>query len=210
MIDYKTITVTPFAQNCRIFVNYDTSECVVVDPGDRAEDIYNAIVEAKLTLKAILITHMHLDHVGAVAKLSKLSGAKIMGSSIEDEPIKTSLPMQAVNFGLNECEKFETEYLKDGDIIEPMSDFSLKVLHTPGHTPGGVCYYCKKLKLVLTGDTLFNGSVGRTDFLMGDYDSLINGIKTKLFALDDETEVLSGHGPNSTILDEKTTNPYVV
>ena len=210
MIDYKTFIVTPFSQNCRIFVNDESRECVVFDPGAKAQELYAAIQEAQLTLKAILITHMHLDHVGGVGLLSKLSDCKVYGSSIEDEVIKQSLKHQALMFNLDQCDDFDNQYLKDGQVIEPMTDFKLQVLHTPGHTPGGVCYYCEAKKLLVSGDTLFNKSIGRTDFPHGNYEDIIDSIKNKLFTLPKDTTVLCGHGLNTTIENEINANPYLV
>ena len=210
MIDYKTFMVSPFAQNCRVFFNTDTKECAVFDPGDSAKEIYEAITNIGFSLKSILITHMHLDHVGGVGLLQQLSGAKVLGSSIADEVIKRSLDKQALMFSLPKALPFETEYLEDGQVIEPITNLKFKVLTTPGHTPGGVCYYSKEQKLVISGDTLFNQSIGRTDFEFGDYDAIIDSIKNKLFTLDKDTTVLCGHGPNTNIASEIENNPYVV
>lgn len=209
MISYQVVRVTPFAQNCRIFINQEKKQAVVSDPGARADDIYTALHDSKIELKAILITHMHLDHVGGVARLHELSKAKIYGSSIEDSPLLLSLDKQASAFGLDKAPVFDTQYLKDGEIITPMDDFSLKILSTPGHTPGGVSFYCEKEKYVLTGDTLFEGSVGRTDFPLGNTDDLMQSIKEKLFTLPPETTVLSGHGSDTSIGEEKANNPFV-
>ncbi len=209
MIDYQSVVVTPFAQNCRIFLNHDTHEAMVCDPGDSAQKIYSAIKSAGYSIKTILITHMHLDHVGGVSELQKLSGAKVIGSAAEDEPVKRALKEQSYAFGLAQCDSFDNEYVKDGDDIEVFTDLSFKVIATPGHTPGGVCYYSEKMKLVLSGDSLFAGSIGRTDFPLGDTDALISSIREKLYALPDETQVLSGHGPDSSIGEEKRSNFYV-
>ena len=153
---------------------------------------------------------MHLDHVGGVYELAELTGAKIMGPTIEDDPLLHSLNMQSDAFGLPKSEQFQTQYLNDGDIIIPIEGFSLKVIHTPGHTPGGVCYYSKAGKFVLTGDTLFAGSIGRTDFPLGSYDAIISSIKEKLYTLDKSTAVLPGHGEDSVIENEIRENPYTV
>ena len=209
-IAYQRICVTPFMQNCRIFVDDESLECFVVDAGGSAVQIADFIKQNGLKLKTILITHMHLDHVGGVYELAELTGAKIMGPTIEDDPLLHSLNMQSDAFGLPKSEQFQTQYLNDGDIIIPIEGFSLKVIHTPGHTPGGVCYYSEAGKFVLTGDTLFAGSIGRTDFPLGSYDAIISSIKEKLYTLDKSTAILPGHGEDSTIEDEIRENPYTV
>lgn len=209
-IAYQRICVTPFMQNCRIFVDDESLECFVVDAGGSAVQIADFIKQNGLKLKTILITHMHLDHVGGVYELAELTGAKIMGSTIEDDPLLHSLNMQSDAFGLPKSEQFQTQYLNDGDIIIPIEGFSLKVIHTPGHTPGGVCYYSEAGKFVLTGDTLFAGSIGRTDFPLGSYDAIISSIKEKLYTLDKSTAVLPGHGEDSVIENEIRENPYTV
>lgn len=209
-IAYQRICVTPFMQNCRIFVDDESLECFVVDAGGSAVQIADFIKQNGLKLKTILITHMHLDHVGGVYELAELTGAKIMGPTIEDDPLLHSLNMQSDAFGLPKSEQFQTQYLNDGDIIIPIEGFSLKVIHTPGHTPGGVCYYSEAGKFVLTGDTLFAGSIGRTDFPLGSYDAIISSIKEKLYTLDKSTAVLPGHGEDSVIENEIRENPYTV
>lgn len=209
-IAYQRICVTPFMQNCRIFVDDESLECFVVDAGGSAVQIADFIKQNGLKLKTILITHMHLDHVGGVYELAELTGAKIMGPTIEDDPLLHCLNMQSDAFGLPKSEQFQTQYLNDGDIIIPIEGFSLKVIHTPGHTPGGVCYYSDAGKFVLTGDTLFAGSIGRTDFPLGSYDAIISSIKEKLYTLDKSTAVLPGHGEDSVIENEIRENPYTV
>ncbi|MGN0902837.1 MAG: MBL fold metallo-hydrolase [Succinivibrio sp.] len=207
---YQAVAVTGFYQNLRIFVNDSTKEAVVSDPGGNVEHVYESLKEAGITIKAILLTHMHLDHVGQADVLYKLTGAKIYGPSVEDKALYDKFDWQSQMLGLPMPEPFETEYLKDGDEITPIEGFTLKVLHTPGHTPGGVSYYCEQEKFVITGDTLFEGSVGRSDFPLGNTDDLINGIKEKLYTLPEDTQVLPGHGPDTTIGEEKQSNPYTV
>ncbi|MGN1280842.1 MAG: MBL fold metallo-hydrolase [Succinivibrio sp.] len=209
MITYQSVVVTPYSQNCRIFLNTESNEAVVSDPGGSAQKIYEAVNRAGYTIRSILITHMHLDHVGGVYELAKLSGASVYGSSIEDAALMQHFDEQASMLCLQNTQIFDNTFVTDAQILRPMDDFELKVITTPGHTPGGVCYYCEKEKLVLTGDTLFQGSVGRTDFPGGSYDSIVDSIRNKLFLLPDDTQVLSGHGPDSSIGEEKQFNPYV-
>ena len=210
MLDIMTLPVTVFYQNCRLLVHQETKECVCVDVGGSPKEIYDLIESQDLKLKAILLTHGHLDHVGGAKVLSEISDVDILGPSCEDRFLFESLNEQASAFNLPPCESFEPDrYLKDGEVLNLFTDASFKVIHTPGHTPGGICFYCKEENFVLVGDTLFEGSIGRTDFQRGSYDDLITSIKTKLFVLDDNTDVLTGHGEDTTILKEKQTNPFI-
>ena len=209
MISYQSISLTPFMENCRIFVNTENQEALICDPGDSGEELFHAISEKGYTLKSIIITHMHLDHVGGVYELARLSSAKIYGSAIEDLPLLEGLNQQAVAFRLPQTEQFKTSWLKDGEIITPIKDFSLRVIATPGHTPGGICYYSEEHRLLLTGDTIFQNSVGRTDFPLGSAEQLLDSIRSKLLILPHDTAILPGHGPDSTIGDEIQLNPYL-
>ncbi len=210
MLDIMTLMVTPFGQNCRILAHQETSDAVVVDPGGDAELIIGAIEQQELKLKAILLTHAHLDHVGGVAALkAKFPEVKIYGPEKSDEFLLKTLDEQASAFGISNSGSFECEYVEDGQVLQLFADASFKVLHTPGHTPGGVCYYCKEENFVLVGDTLFAGSIGRTDFAGGSLEALLNSIKSKLFTLPDDTDVFCGHMDDTTIALEKHSNPYV-
>lgn len=209
MIYYQIIGGSPFGQNCRIYVNEVTKEAAISDPGASARAIAQMIDKNGLTLKAILLTHMHIDHVGGAKELCELTGAKIFGSAIEDALLMENFSTQASMLGLENPGFFETQYLCDNEVFTPISDMELKVISTPGHTPGGICFYCEKEKFLISGDTLFERSVGRTDFPLGSTEALINSIKEKLFALPDDTRVLCGHGPDTSIGEEKLHNPYI-
>lgn len=208
MLDFVDIPTTAFAQTCRLLIQQESNKTLIVDPGESAQ-VVQIIKQFGLNPEAILLTHGHLDHVGGVADLlKKYPELKVYGPSVEDEPLLNTLAQQAQAFGIESSGNFSTEYVKDGQVLQLFDDASFQVLFTPGHTPGGVCYYCKEENFVLVGDTLFAGSVGRTDFPGGSFPVLLNSIRTKLFTLPDDTEVFCGHGEDTTIGTEKATNPY--
>lgn len=204
----KDLVVGPIGANCIILGCDVTREAAVIDPGDDARRILEALAAEKLTVKAIINTHGHFDHVGANKKLKEATGADIMIHKA-DASMLAELSVTAMAFGLRaENSPPADRLLQDGDTIT-FGEQSLTVLHTPGHTPGGITLYSKEEKVVFAGDTLFYGSIGRTDLPGGNYGTLISSIKTKLFALPDETVVYTGHGPKTTIGTEKQYNPFL-
>ena len=209
MLKIATIPTTAFAQNTRIIADEDRHIAVVSDPGGNASDIYKILNNHELTLKAIILTHGHLDHVGGAAELSRLTGAQIIGPANEDFFLIESLSSQAELFGLSSSGDFTPSYVKDNEVLKLFDDYEFKVITTPGHTPGGVCYYCEKAGLLLAGDSLFAGSIGRCDFPRSSMDDLLTALKEKILTLPDDTKVLSGHGPDTTIGREKADNPYL-
>lgn len=209
MIKLLQLNVTVYGQNCRIIYNETSHEALVVDPGGNCEQIERLLDEHKLKLNAILLTHGHLDHIGAVAQLVASTNAKVIGPGIEDSSLIQGIANQASMLGLPYVESFDFKAVNDGEILTPIPSLSFKVLKTPGHTPGGVCYYCEDFSFVLTGDTLFCGSIGRTDFPGGSYEDLIDSIYQKLLELPDDTRVLSGHGEDSSIGYERKANPFL-
>lgn len=209
MIKLLQLNVTVYGQNCRIIYNDESHDALVVDPGGNCEQIEQLLEEHKLKLNAILLTHGHLDHIGAVSQLVEKTHAEVIGPGIEDRALIEAISSQAAMLSLPYAESFEFKPVYDGDILTPIPSLKFKVLKTPGHTPGGVCYYCEDFAFVLTGDTLFCGSVGRTDFPGGSYEALIDSIYQKLLDLPDDTRVLSGHGEDSTIGYERRANPFL-
>ncbi|KZN62244.1 hypothetical protein N473_19900 [Pseudoalteromonas luteoviolacea CPMOR-1] len=204
-----TIPVTPFMQNCRVIACESTGKAAIVDPGGDADKIIAAVKEYNLDVDLVLLTHGHLDHVGVSEELAKQFNVDIVGPHIDDTFWLEGLPMQAQMFGFAPHKPFFPQrWLNEGDIVE-LGALSLQVRHCPGHTPGHVVFYEPASATVLVGDVLFKGSVGRTDFPKGDASQLKHAIETKLFTLDDETRVLSGHGEDTTIGYEKRNNPFM-
>lgn len=201
----KQMGVGPLMANCIIVGCTETKNAVVIDPGDDVDRILVALSEEQLSVTKILNTHGHFDHVGGNQRLKEVTGAPICIHD-EDAPMLAHVSSSAAAFGMrvnNSPEADET--LQDGDIVK-FGNLELKVIHTPGHSPGGVAFY--RPDVVFVGDTLFAGSIGRTDFPGGSYDQLIASVKNKLFTLDNKTIVYTGHGPETTIGDEKRTNPF--
>ncbi|MEC7377423.1 MAG: MBL fold metallo-hydrolase [Pseudomonadota bacterium] len=208
-LKYRVIPVTPFEQNCTLLWCTETMRAAVVDPGGNLERIQAAVEEEGVTLEKILLTHAHIDHAGGTAELAKASGLPIEGPHREDDFWIQGLPMQAQMFGFPAPEIFRpNRWLEDGDTVTVGNEV-LEVLHCPGHTPGHVVFFHRDSKLAQVGDVLFNGSIGRTDFPKGDYNTLIRSIREKLFALGDDVQFICGHGPMSTFGRERKTNPFV-
>jgi len=202
----KDLTVGPIMANCFILGCDTTKEAVVIDPGDESNRILMALAGLKLKVKYIINTHGHFDHVGANKKIKDATGADLLIHSL-DVPMLAHLSASASAWGLQSDDSPPPDRtIKDGDEIK-FGNIILKVIHTPGHTPGGISLYSDGF--VFVGDTLFAGSIGRTDFPGGDFDTLISSIRKKLFVLGDDVRVFSGHGPETTIGDEKRHNPFV-
>jgi glyoxylase-like metal-dependent hydrolase (beta-lactamase superfamily II) len=200
------LVVGPLQVNCFIVADEKTKEAVVIDPGDDAQELLKIIKEKELRVKYIVNTHGHFDHIGANKALKEATGAEILIHEA-DAPVMASAPRHSVAFGMTSVASPPADrYVKHGDVITA-GEVSLKVLHTPGHSPGGISLL--EQGIVFTGDALFAGSIGRTDFPGGDLLTLIRSIKTNLLTLPDETRVFSGHGPASTIGDERQENPFL-
>lgn len=201
------LVVGPIQSNCYIVWDKDTSRGAVVDPGGDLENIKRAVGEAGCSVEWVLLTHGHFDHVFYAQDIAEIYGAKIAIHPSDVELMHDTLDIAESFYNLGEYKPAEPDkLLSDGDIIA-IGDLQIRVMHTPGHSPGGVCYDCGTV--VFTGDTLFAGSVGRTDFPGGSFEQLVSSIKNKLFVLDDSVIVLPGHGPQSSIGAEKRSNPFV-
>jgi len=200
--------VGPLACNCTILGDEEAREAIVIDPGDEVGRIHRRLSELGLKLKQILVTHAHIDHVGGALKLKRLTGAPIFLNEA-DMPLLKMMEAQAAWLGMQTPETAPPdENLKDG-LIVGLEHYPAQVMHTPGHTQGSVCLHFVPLKLVIAGDTLFAGSIGRTDLPGGDFGQIIESIHARILALPDETKVLPGHGPQTTVGEERSSNPFL-
>lgn len=215
----ETFPVGLLQCNCVILSCEETREALVIDPGDEVERILASLEERGLKVTGILHTHAHLDHIGATCPLAKATGAPILLHAGE-LPLYQNVAAQADFLGIEAPPVAPIDrYIKDGESIQ-WGQNSGEVLHTPGHTPGSVCLRVAGFKpdalqgsspdLLLAGDTLFAGSIGRTDLWGGDYEQILRSIRERLLALPDETVVLPGHGPSTTIGRERRENPFLI
>ncbi len=209
MIEFRIIPVTPFEQNCSLLWCADTRKAAVVDPGGHLPRILAAIEEAGVTVEKILLTHGHIDHVGATAALARTLGVPIEGPHEDEHFWLDALDKQSRMFGFAAVEVFTPDrWLADGDEVT-VGNARFQVLHCPGHTPGHIVFFNDASRLAVVGDVLFAGSIGRTDFPRGDHDTLIASIRDKLWPLGDDVAFIPGHGPMSTIGQERASNPFV-
>lgn len=209
-MQFQIIPVTAFQENCSIIWCEKTMEGAIVDPGGEFELLVKAVEKLNVNITKILLTHGHLDHVGAAKALANHYHVKIYGPQQEDKFLLDNLPQQSVQFGFPFCEAFEPDiWLQEGDIVQ-IGDEQLSVLHCPGHTPGHIVFIHHQQRVALVGDVLFNNSIGRTDFPRGNYTDLISSIKNKLFVLGDDITFIPGHGPTSTFGQERINNPFLV
>jgi hydroxyacylglutathione hydrolase len=205
-----TFAVGPLACNCSIVIDDATRSAAVIDPGGDFDGIRSRIEQASATIVAIVHTHVHIDHVGATAALQHWSGAPARIHAA-DRFMYHTMPFQAALVGLPSPDQCEVAFdLVDGGVVS-VGGVALSVVHTPGHSPGGVSFLLANggQTIVFTGDTLFRRGIGRTDLWGGDHAQIVQSIRTRLFSLGDETVVVPGHGPNTTIGDERRLNPFL-
>lgn len=209
----RQMALGPIQANCYILGCEETRQAVVIDPGDDTDRILTTLAGDRLTLVHIINTHGHFDHVGANKRLKDVTGADILIHRA-DAPMLSQLSASAAAWGMRaENSPTPDQLLEEGDTIA-FGEHTLRVLHTPGHTLGGICLYTEYVeggtpkKAVFAGDTLFAGSIGRTDFPGGNYETLIDSIRSKLFTLEDTVKVYPGHMGSTTIGVEKRTNPF--
>ena len=204
----ETFPVGPLQCNCTILGDETTREAVVVDPGDNIPQIIALLKKHALTVKQIVITHAHIDHIAGAQQLKKLTGAPILYSQ-KDLPLVAMMDVQAGWLGIPTPEVAPP----DADLVNGLAikagEIQGEVIHTPGHTQGSSCIYLPKESLLLAGDTLFAGSVGRTDLPGGDTRTLIKSIRERLLSLPDKTLVIPGHGNSTSIEVERESNPFL-
>ncbi|NVJ99397.1 MAG: MBL fold metallo-hydrolase [Alphaproteobacteria bacterium] len=209
MLKAQIVPVTPFQQNCSIIWCDETMEGAFVDPGGEAAKLMDAAKSLGVNITQMLLTHGHLDHAGGAQDIKDQLGLPIIGPHKDDKFWLDGIEEHAANYnmpGLRCC--VPDKWLDDGDEVQ-VGNVTLKVLHTPGHTPGHVVFYEPTHKVAFVGDVLFKGSIGRTDFPRGNMDDLVAAITGKLWPLGDEVTFVPGHGPLSTFGAERQSNPFV-
>lgn len=208
-LQVEIIPVTPFQQNCCLLWDADTKEAVLTDVGGNADVLWARIEELGLNLKEIWLTHGHVDHAGGVADLRALKEVPVIGPHEGDAFWLDQLPEATSKYGFPVSPALTpNKWLIEGDTVQ-VGAHAFSVLHIPGHTPGHVVFYSAEYGLIIGGDILFKGSIGRTDFPRGNHQDLISNIQNKLYVLPDATDVIPGHGPMTNIGDEKRSNPFV-
>jgi glyoxylase-like metal-dependent hydrolase (beta-lactamase superfamily II) len=205
---HRILPVGPLQCNCSIIGDEQTREAMVIDPGDQIEDILRILQEEKLQLKQIVVTHAHIDHVGGAMKLKAATGASILMNQADYALLKM-LDMQAAWVGMKPPGVVQVdEGIGDGRVLQ-IGNVAGNVIHTPGHTEGSICLHFPQEKKLLAGDTLFAGSIGRTDLPGGSLEKILRSLHTRVLALPDDTQVTPGHGPQTTIGEERETNPFL-
>jgi len=201
-------TVTPFEQNASILFCSETNKCAIVDPGGDIHILLELLKNNNLVPERILLTHGHIDHAGGATEISEILNVEIHGPHIDDKFLLDELQKQGEMFGLQSKNCNPDKWLNEGDVVM-VGNQKLEVYFCPGHTPGHIIFFNKKVNLAIVGDVLFNGSIGRTDLPGGNYNQLIESVKNKLWPLGDDVDFIPGHGPVSTFKVERNSNPFV-
>ena len=209
MLQVKIVPVTAFAQNCSILWDSESKEAVLIDAGGEAEKLKAEVEALGLTVKALWLTHGHLDHAGAVGQLKADWNVPVIGPHKEDAFWLDNIQEVSARYGFPIPQKVSVDQWLEGGEVLTLGSSQFEVRFAPGHTPGHVMFYNAENQLLWTGDVLFKGSIGRTDFPRGNHQQLLDSIQRECFSLPDETQFISGHGPLSTIGFEKQHNPFV-
>ena len=206
---HEILPVGPLQCNCSVIGDETTREAMVIDPGDDIEDITAILREHNLQIKQIVITHAHIDHVGGAMKLRAATGAPILLNQ-NDHALLKMLDAQAAWIGMNSPGTVDIDQSVGQSDTVQAGPLKAEVLHTPGHTEGSICLYFAPQKKLIAGDTLFAGSIGRTDLPGGSFEKIIRSLHDKVLALPDDTVVVPGHGELTTIGEERESNPFLV
>jgi len=206
---HEILPVGMLACNCSVLGDESTGEAVVIDPGDEIEQVQDILAKHRLRVKYIIATHAHIDHVGGIEKLKRATGAAVLMHQ-SDLPLYQNLALQAEWLGVPAPGVAEVDqFLKEGDSLR-CGTLSLEVLHTPGHSPGSLSLHLPgENQRILSGDTLFHGSIGRTDLWGGSFDEILRSIRNRLLIFPDQTPVFPGHGAPTTIGEERESNPFL-
>lgn len=205
---HKILPVGVLQCNCSIVGDEQSHEAMVIDPGDQIEEILAILRQANLSLKYIVVTHAHIDHIGGAMKLKAATGAPILLNQ-NDLALMKMLDVQATWVGMRPPGQVQVdESVADGQSLK-IGNINSTVIETPGHTEGSICIFFPQEKKLIAGDTLFAGSIGRTDLPGGSFDKIMRSLRTRLLALPDDTEVVPGHGPLTSIGEERDTNPFL-
>jgi glyoxylase-like metal-dependent hydrolase (beta-lactamase superfamily II) len=208
-MDVRIIPVTAYEQNCSILCCETSGRAALVDPGGEPERILAAVEEAGVDLAKILVTHGHFDHIGAVGQMARELSLPVEGPHRGDRFLLDTLPQWCRQFGFPPGDPFTPDrWLAEGDTVE-FGEQTLEVRHCPGHTPGHVIFFHRGDRIAIVGDVIFAGSIGRTDFPRGDHQALLDSIRQRIWTLGDDVTLLPGHGPTTTVGEERAHNPFL-
>jgi len=205
-LKFKRLPLGVYQANCYILWDEETNKTTVIDPGGDFDELRGFIENNKLDVEYIILTHGHGDHIGALVEAKDYFKAEVMVHKDDYDMLKNNNKNYSSKLGYNKVEVEADKKLNDGDVIY-LDSILMEIIHTPGHTRGSICIKCDNI--VFSGDTLFAGSIGRTDLDGGSFDDIINSIKDRILILPDNTEVYPGHGPSTTVAIEKKNNPFL-